>query len=562
MSAAVKSRSSSSLLQIVVLFFFSVTVVALLAGCAATPTPIQPAKSPPGVMAAPSPTTIPTPAPAPGGQVIVGGPGLAAFNSLLADDEGSRAVSRLLFDSLLAVDPATGALQPGLAEDWEFSADNRAMNFRLRSGPRWHDGQPLTAQDVVFTLETARQLASQKPHLADFAALGAIGEADGHTVTVNLDEPGCTLLYQVGLLPILPRHLLEAGEIEGDPFNSAPVGSGPFVFAGGNPGQQVTLERNPAYWGQTPHLERWSYRVFTDTQALADALAAGEVDVAALSWDAPALLPHGDFAFYPYPAAEYLFIAFNSAEPTERHFIFGDRRVRQAFSLALDRERILEQVLDGQGVPISGPFLPGYWATDEQEIPPYDPAKARELLAAAGWADSDGDGILDRQGKPLRFFIHVNGENEVRQGIAALAQQYYRAIGADAGFGPVEWGGFLDYIFTHDFDAVVFSWPLSPEPDQRRFWRSDQGAGFNFVSYSNPQLDALLDEGATLSGCSPARRAQIYSQVAALLAEERPYDFLFAPHAFLVASPRIGGIAPSAFAGPYWNVADWHISNQ
>jgi peptide/nickel transport system substrate-binding protein len=556
------------LLRIVVLLFLSAPVVALLAGCgaglAAAPAPAQPANSPPDAMAAPSssiaPTLAPTPAPAPGGQVVVGGPGpLAAFNPLLADDEGSRAVGQLLFDSLLAVDPATGALQPGLAESWEFSADSRTITFRLRSGPRWHDGQPLTAQDVAFTLEAARQLAGQMPHLADFAALSATADADGRTVTVSLDEPDCTALYRVGLLPILPRHLLEAGEM-----GNAPVGSGPFAFESGTPGQQAKLKRNPAYWGQTPYLERWSYRVFTDTQALTAALAAGEVDVAALPWDARQR--HLDnFAFYPYPAAEYLFIAFNGAAPTERHFIFGDRRVRQAFSLALDREHILERVLGGQGVLLSGPFLPGYWAMSEQAIPPYDPDKARALLAEAGWADSDGDGILERQGKPLRFFIRVNGENEARQEIAMLAQQYYRAIGADAGFGPVEWGGFLDYIFTHDFDAAVFGWPLSPEPDQRRFWRSDQsaeGAGFNFVSYSNPQLDALLDEGATLGGCSPARRAQIYGQAAALLAEERPYDFLFAPYGFLVASPRIAGIAPSSFVGPYWNAGGWYIGGQ
>jgi peptide/nickel transport system substrate-binding protein len=548
-------------------------VVALLAGCAAgpavTPLPTRPKSSPLNVMAAPSPPIVTTPAPVPGGRVIVGGPGpLAAFNPLLADDEGSRAVSRLLFDSLLAVDPATGALQPGLAEGWEFSADSRTMTFRLRSGPRWHDGQPLTAQDVVFTLESARQLAGQRPHLADFAALGAVTAADERTVVVNLDKPGCTLLYQVGLLPILPRHLLEAGKAGDTPFDKAPTGSGPFVFAGGTPGQQVTLERNPAYGGQSPYLEEWSYRVFTDTQALADALAAGEIDVAALPYSGrfPGSLEKlSEKIVYPYPAAEYLFIAFNSAGPVERHFIFGDRRVRQAFSLALDREHILKRVLDGQGVLLGGPFLPGYWAANGQPIPPYDPDKARALLAAAGWADSDGDGILDRQGKPLRFFIRVNGENEVRQGIAILAQQYYRAIGADVGFGPVEWGGFLDYIFTHDFDAAVFGWPLSLEPDQRLFWRSDQnaeGAGFNFVSYNNPQLDALLDEGATLGGCSAARRAQIYNQVAALLAEDRPYDFLFAPYDFLVASPRVGGIAPSSFAGPYWNVPSWYVGNQ
>lgn len=494
---------------------------------------------------------------------MVGGSGpLASFNPLLADDEGSRAVSGLLFDSLLAIDPQTGAPEPRLAESWEFSTGNRAITFRLRSGLRWHDGKPLTAGDVAFTLESAGRLAGSAPHLADFAALGKIAADDEHTVVVNLNEPGCTLLYRIGSLPILPRHLLETAPSGSAAFDEAPVGSGPFVFSGGTPGQQVTLERNPDFWGQAPLLEKWSYRVYTDTAALAGALSKGEVDLAALPWNAPALLPGSGLDFYPYPAAEYLFIAFNSDQPSERHFVFGDRQVRQAFSLALDRKKILEQALDGQGVLLGGPYLPGHWAVEGREIPEYNPAKARELLASAGWKDSDGDGLLDRQGKPLRFFIRTNGENEVRQKIAVLAQQYYRDVGADVSFGPLEWGGFLGYIFTHDFDAAVFGWPLSPEPDQRRFWRSDQntkGAGFNFTSYSNPQLDALLDEGAGLEGCAPDRRTQVYSRAAALLAEDRPYDFLFAPYAFLVADRKVGGVAPGSFAGPYWNVENWYI---
>jgi peptide/nickel transport system substrate-binding protein len=521
---------------------------------------------------APTPHPALTPALSPRREVSIGGPGpLRSFNPLLADDEGTRAISRLLFDSLLSVDPDTGALRPGLAESWLVSPDSRTITFTLRTSPRWHDGEALTAKDAAFTMELARQLAPQTPHLVEFSAIAATASPDTHTLVVTLRQPACTLLYPLGLLPILPGHLLAGSNAITDSFNSAPIGSGPFMYRAGSPGQGIIVARNPSYWGSRPSLDSLSYQVFTDTQTLADAVAAGRVDVASLPRDTAVSLPDNpDLNRYPYPTQEYFFIAFNNAVTVTNHFILSDRRVRQALSLALDRRHILEQVVAGEGVLLSGPFLPGYWAVDTGEArlapptqpPPYDPEQARALLAEAGWSDSDNDGVLDKAGVPLRFIIHANGENRTREEIAILAQQYYRAIGVDATVGTAEYGNFLYYIFEHDFDALVFSWPLGLEPDQSQFWRSDKnaiGSGFNFVSYSNSQVDALLDEAAGLPGCSPGARAQRYGKVASILAEDRPYDFLFAPNAYLVARSRVAGIAPSPFAGPYWNVGDWYI---
>jgi len=210
-------------------------------------------------------------------------------------------------------------------------------------------------------------------------------------------------------------------------------------------------------------------------------------------------------------------------------------RVRKALSCALDRQRILEVVLDNEGVLINSPFPPGHWALagGGPSIPSYDPAYARSLLEQAGWGDKDGDGFLEKNDAPLRVSVAANGENPIRVKTAMLAVQYYRAIGVDAEAHIVEWGNLLEKLFLHNYQAAVFSWPFNPDPDQTLFFASDEAQlkeGFNFVSYANSRADALLREGLRAPGCAPDMRAQAYGELALLLAEERPYDFLFAPY--------------------------------
>ncbi len=509
--------------------------------------------------ATPLPPTA-TPTPRQGGAVVQGGPSdVTTLNPLLADDDTSLMICGQLFDSLLAADAETGALVPRLARSWQVSDDGLTITFELRDDAVWHDGQSLTAADVAFTFETVFDPALNSPRRGALEAVADFEATDDTTFVVRLKEADCSVLYGLGLVGIVPRHVLEGRDVARAPFNTTtPIGSGPFVLTERVPGQYLTLSRNDRYWGQKAHIDTWTYRVVADVRP---ALEAGELDVAPIGpQDVAATEAMGRFEVRRAPAAEYYFVAFNNDHP-----ILGDQRVRQALSYAVDRQRLVDEIAHGEGQLLSTSLLPGHWALSGVEgLAPfeYDPDRAADLLAQAGWSDSDGDGLRDRDGQPLMLRLSTNSDNRLREDIAVLVQQYYRAVGVGAQVEFMEWGNLVQDMFTHNFDAIVFSWPLGPDADGTPWWDSRQntpGRGFNFVSYANPQVDGLLATGLTASRCDPAARARAYGQVAVILAEERPYDFLFAPYRLWAVNRRIGGVAPSPYAGPVWNLAQWHV---
>jgi peptide/nickel transport system substrate-binding protein len=476
------------------------------------------------------------------------------LNPLLADDEASLAVTGLVFDSLLAVDPWTGALLPNLARAWRVSADGLTITFDLRDDVLWHDGEPFSAKDVEFTFEAIAKLGADSPHWFNLALVEEFQALDTKTFLVKLSEPNCSALYDLGLLPIVPRHVL--------PQQAMAIGTGPFVFKDWLQDDPIALIRNAHYWRGAPHLDAWTYRVLADAEQLLAELEAGQIDVAHIRpEDLAGVEAAGHCEVYRYPTAEGYFIAFNNNHP-----VLGDRKVRQALSYALDREGLVDQILLGQGTLLATGLLPGHWALQEgtgSRLYDYDFGEAQRLLAEAGWSDSDGDGILDREGEPFQLSLTTNADNTTREAIAILAGQYYRAIGVVAQVELVEWGNLLGRMFNHTFDVAVLSWPLELDPDQREFWHCEEnalGSGFNFVSYCDPYLDGLLIEGATMPSCDGERRAEIYGEMVSILAEDRPYDFLFAPDKLLAANRRVVGPDPSPFAGPYWNVVDWYVT--
>jgi len=259
------------------------------------------------------------------------------------------------------------------------------------------------------------------------------------------------------------------------------------------------------------------------------------------------------------PADRWHFLALNNDHPVLR-----DRTVRRALALALDRERLLAVALDGQGALLDAPWLATHWAMAGASLTPlaYAPDRARQLLAEAGWRDTDGDGLLDKDGQLLHVDISANLGNLARERIAMLVQQYWHAVGVSAQVEVLPWGTFVDDLFRHAFDAAVFDWPLEPGPDQTWLWAEDEngpGTGFNFVSYADAQVDSLLEQGRTAPACDPARRAAAYRDLAGRLAADQPYVFLFVAHRRLGVAEALVGPQPGPFGGLYWNVTDWWL---
>jgi peptide/nickel transport system substrate-binding protein len=511
--------------------------------------------------------TTATPPPVKGGQVVVGAVGhVDGFNPLLAESEASRALTPLLFDSLLTYDPDSGQLKPHLARSWTVASDSRSITFTLRTDARWHDGRTVVADDVLFTLESVRDPQLDSLYGARLGHVIAVSAPGDDTVVVSLDAPHCPTVATLGEVPIIPRHLTDGDVITASLTEASEqvIGSGPFVLAAKTPDGEARLVANDGYWGGVPYLDTLVYRPFEDIAGLRQALREGEIDVAwmpagTLSFAGrPSPDPGPDLAEYRYPALEFLFVAFNNEHP-----VLSDSQVRRALSMAVDRQRVLSLALEGEGELIGGSLPPWHWSGDP-DLPPlsYDPDGARRLMEAAGWNDSDGDGWLDREGERLRLPVRTNGGNRLRERVATLVVGYYRAIGVDASVEFVQWQVLVDDLFTHDFEAVVFSWPLSAEPDQSHMWLSTEnqtGVGYNFVSFADEEVDRLLQQALVVPGCADEDRAGLYRQVQDRLAQKRPYDFLLVPSGHVIASDRVGGIRPGPFASPFWNAGDWYV---
>ncbi len=518
-----------------------------------TPTPIPTVEIPPTLT--PTPTPSPTPAPQQGGTAVLGVVGrVKNLNPITDNSPALRELIPLLFDTLLRINPQTAALQPGLAESWEYTDNGRQVIFRLPSNLSWSDGTPLTAAAVAESLE-----ATQHPALRAFSDIGARND---NTLIFTFLTIDCAALTTLAQLPLLPASEITA---------TIPGGSGPFIVSELSADKSaLTLIQNPHYHGSPPYLDGLTIR-FLPEDEIAIALSEGQFDTIGpiqpsmmnrefLRPDSSLEISNSQFTIHNYPAPQVTYLAINYDPRNDTPLA---PETRDALLLALDRESILTEILADEGHLLAGSLLPPHWAANTSLSPPdYQPDTARQLLADAGLRDTDGDGWLDRNGQRLELGIRLNGKNSLHQNLGWLVSSYYRDLGLFVRAESVPFDSVVDDLFTHDFTLAIFSWPLLPDPDQRMFWHStenEEGMGLNFTSYNNPQVDALLEAGVTVAGCRQQERTNFYTEVQQILAKDRPVDFLLTPHRQLWVAGSLHGLEPGPFASFTWNATRWHL---
>jgi peptide/nickel transport system substrate-binding protein len=458
-----------------------------------------------------------------------------------------------------------------LAESWEVKRGQEPeITFRLRKGVLWHDGREFTAHDVKFTYDKIMDEKTNTVRRSSYELVKKAEMPDPYTFRVTYQQP-----FSPGLetwsMGIIPKHLLEKVDINTAPFNRKPVGTGPFRFVEWVSDEKIVVEANPQYFQGRPRLERIIYRILPEP-------ALNEMEIMTRGVDSSSLFP---FEFkriseipylktYSQPSLGYTYLGYNLKNP-----LFQDRRVRQAFTHAINRKEIVQYVLYGLGTVATGPFPNHLWYANPHVKPiPYDPQKARTLLAEAGWKDTDGDGILDKDGNPFRFKLITNSGNETRRDVGVLVQRQLREIGIDVKFEFYEWSVFLkDFINARHFDACILGWGLSVDPDAYEIWHSSQiEKGFNFVSYRNSEVDRLWEEGRR--EYDTEKRKQIYWRIHELIAEDQPYTFLYTPLGIsalqrkfvLVETDRAGretfGEIKMEKAGLTYDLIKWHVPRE
>jgi peptide/nickel transport system substrate-binding protein len=478
-------------------------------------------------------------------------------NTALTTDD---IIKNMLFTPLIQYDEKLNPV-PYLAERWELS--DTSVTFHIRDGVKWHDGQPVTAEDVKFTFDLAK--LPETASLLGSAYLGMIKSAtvvDPLTIRFGFVAPHSQPLDGFWWAP-LPKHLLKdvkPAELTQAPFNRQPVGSGPFKFVSWQSGQALTLEANPQFpasMGGPPRLQRVVFKVIPEATTRSSELAGrtSDVNYTVLPDEAQRMVKQQGVQVFHYPSREFTYLGWNTARPQ-----FSDPRVRRALTMATDRTKIMQALLyefakpGGSVIPPISPMNPGL-----QPLP-YDPAGAKALLAQAGWTDTNRDGLVDKGAQPLRFTIITSAANKLFTDVATVLQQQLRAVGVDARIQPVEFQTMLRQHKARDYDAIITNWtwdyfkadptPLFSCAEARK------PASANRTGYCNPRADSLMQAG--LEEGDPAKAKPIWLQFSQLMQQEQPVTVLFWAEEIAAVGPRLQGVKMDA-RSKLVNVREWWI---
>lgn len=489
---------------------------------------------------------------------------IGALIPSLATDAPSHEVGGLVYDQLIRADKNITWL-PAMAESWQFTPDCLRLTFKLRQDVKWHDGHPFTAADVVFTWKTLVNPKTPAPFKEKFLQVQDVEALDPYTVQVTYAQPFGRALESWDEY-VLPKHLLEGyvadGKLRESPQNKHPIGTGPYRFQEWRSGEKVVLVANPDYYLGRPYISRIVYRVIPSQATIFLELKARGVDysggLTAVQYMRQTEYPAFRKAYnkFRYPGNGYTFLAFNLKDPR-----FADKRVRQAIAHAIDKQELMDGVAMGLAREATGPIRPTSWAyTDHVTRYAFDPGAAKRLLAAAGWTDRDGDGMVeDKDGRPFVFTIRTNQGNDERKRISEIVQQRLKDVGVKVEIQTIDWASFIkEFVKPRKFEAIVLGLGFGADPDQYVLWHSSQTGPeqMNRTGYANPEVDALLDKGR--ASCRREDRVKTYHRIQEILADDLPMLFLYVRDALPVAASRVHGPDPGP-AGMMWNLPDWYV---
>ena len=544
------------------------------------------------------------PKPGEGGIIIEGnfGGDPATMNPLLASDTSSTRVAGFLFPALIGVDPKTATFvkndPAALVTDWTISEDGLVYTFSIKDNWVWSDGTPITTADVMYSWNAIVAggegvVDTQLVYLLDI--IDNVEAPDATTLVVTFKVADCTALGSSSL-PVVPSHILPAdlGELNNSDFNLAPaVTGGVFSFGEFRASEQVSLLANQAYSGAANGVipTGWIYKVVPDQTVLVEQFLAGETNVidgppVNRRSDVLAAQDAGSVQAYQYPGNAWDYLALNYADPTNpqngfdeagnpidqgHHPLFGDVRVRQAIAQAINVDEIIQGAVFGLGTRMASTMIPASWAYDQNLAPiAQNVEAAKALLAEAGFVDADNDpstplvaqgAMYAPDGTEFKFTLYSNEGNSRRGAIGTIVQDQLKQLGIVVDFQAIDFNTLLDIMDAQTFDAFILGWRngYPDDPDQTQLFGSHGdmiGGGSNNVSYSNAELDALMEQARALPGCDPAARAEIYHQIQAITQQDLPYIPMFSVEGMYAASATVSGFSPYP-SQLYWNIETW-----
>src|SRR6266550_5114176 len=384
----------------------------------------------------------------------------------------ARDIEEQLFLKLADIGLTTNTIgdedfQPLLAERWEWDGP-LTLVFHLDARARWHDGQPVTASDVAFTFDAYTDSAVASPYRANLRRVASVKARDPQTAVFRFRERYPEMFYDaVYHMRVLPAHLLRGvprDQWKTAPFGRQPVGDGPYRFVSWQAAQSLELVADSTFFLGRPRIRRLIWRFTPNLQVAVQQVIADQADIRE-QLVTPDFVERAkaaqQLAIYTYRGNVYTFLSFNQRAPgdtSQPHPIFGDRDVRRALTMAVDRASLVKSTLGDLGRVPPGPIsaLVGIWDPDVRQLP-YDTAQAARLLSLHGWRDHDGDGIRDKDGQPLAFHMLVPSSSGLRKQYARLLQEQFRAIGVRAEIDELEGSVVAQRTGSGNFDTALLS---------------------------------------------------------------------------------------------------------
>jgi peptide/nickel transport system substrate-binding protein len=542
------------------------------------------------------------------------------FNFITNDESSSTVILGLMYEGLLTTNGITGELEPGLAESWEVSADQKRIVYTLREGLKWSDGQPLTVDDVVFTYNQLIFNEKIPTSTADIFRIGDEGtfptvqKVDDRRVEFIAPEPFAPLLRFAGGT-MMPKHVLEpyvnATDAEGNSLFLSAWGTdtdpqkiicnGPYRLQSYQPGERVVLERNPYYWrkdeqgNQQPYIEQFIYQIVASDDLSLTQFRAGGVDVEAITPDYFALIKReeerGNFTIYNGgPALSSQFLTFNLnqgrrngkplVDPIKSRW-FNTLAFRQALAHAIDRPTMINNIYKGLGLPQHSPIYmqSPYYFPPEKGLPTYeyDVAKAKELLLSAGFQYNSANQLTDADGNLVRFTLITNAGNKIREAMGTQIKQDLAAIGIQVDFQPIAFNTLVGKTSDGlDWEALILGFSgAGVEPDGGRNVWSPNGRLHMFNQSPSPgqppvegrqvadweiEIGRLYIQGG--QELNDEKRKAIYAEAQKLAQAYVPLIFLVNPLALSAVRNRIQGVEYGAIGGALWNIHELKLSDQ
>lgn len=481
---------------------------------------------------------------------------VTTLNPVLPSSRHDRLVATYLFTPLVQLDRNLQPI-PGLASSWDISEDGKLYRFEINDKATFSDGTPVRASDVLFTLKKIVDPASEAVQVSgsfELLDMSRTRAVDDKTLEVGFRAPLAMQLIRFNDVLVVPEHVYSKGNFTKD-HNDRPIGSGPYTLVRREVGREIVLERRRDYWAERPHIQTVVFKLINDHSTAFHALQRGEIDETIIASDMwlrernnPQLAKTIDFQrFY---SLNYNYIAWNTRNP-----LLSDKRVRRALSMCIPVENVINELFHGTARAMSGPFTPDEWAYNPTvPVIRYDPDGARQLLAAAGWTDSNRDGVLDRNGKPFQVsLLQMTGSSTGRQ-FTQMVQSELKKVGVQVDLEMMDGSSAIQRILAGNYEAAYLSWDLDPDPDPYALFHSTQipPRGQNFVFYSNPVADQLIDQGRR--ELDQSKRKDIYWKLHEVLAEDQPYTWVVQVSAKWGVNRRLRNVVPSRGLGFFL----WH----